>query len=93
MPIKDANVSTLEENALTVTKTPEQALVHHRRLTTRSLRARLRRFEARYEMPSSSLDDELRDGHLRETADIATWVVTWRAYQRLVSARPATRTG
>lgn len=77
-----------EEDLLTVSLTAQ----HHRQ-TARSLMRRLRRFEVLYEMPSSELDDALEAGRLPDTAHVARWVVTWRAYQRLAAGtdRPTRR--
>jgi len=49
----------------------------------RTLRRRLNRFEARYEMRSQDVEAELVAGRLRETAEIAQWMVIWSAYTRL----------
>lgn len=38
------------------------------------LNARIRVFEERYEMTSSEMRQALRDGRLRETAEIARWL-------------------
>lgn len=66
------------------------ALVSNRAQVVRTLRKRLRRFEAHYELRSGELDREIAAGRLRETADVARWLVSWRSYQRLVNTRTAT---
>jgi hypothetical protein len=38
------------------------------------LGARLRTFEQRYELPTSSLAEALDSGQLRETADVSAWL-------------------
>ena len=55
----------------------------------RTLRRRLRRFEARYEMPSDRLEAAVANGSQRETAEIAQWLITWRAYQRIAPGKSA----
>lgn len=51
--------------------------------TVRMLRSRLRRFEALYELDSRELEKAIEKGTIRETAHVARWMVTWRAYRRL----------
>lgn len=60
---------------------------NQRRLVV-SLGARLRAFEARYELQSASVRDALADGRLRDTEDVCEWVVAWEAY-RAATAGPA----
>jgi hypothetical protein len=79
-----------EEDALTVIVS---ASAQHRRQTAASLRRKLRRFETLYEMPSAQLDDAIEAGRLPETALVARWMVTWRAYQRLAQAGITARRG
>ena len=45
------------------------------------LRAQLSVFEARYELPSAELDAALGRGDIRETAEVAAWIVAFRTWQ------------
>ena len=60
---------------------------NHRRLVP-ELRARLRAYEARYEIRSESLRDALADGRLRDTEDVCDWVVAWEAYRAATAGSP-----
>jgi len=51
------------------------------------LRAQLSVLEARYELPSAELDDALARGDIRETAEVAAWIVAFRTWQGLVDER------
>lgn len=46
-------------------------------------------FEARYKIESADLAVELAAGRLRETADVAEWVIAWRTLEALRSEVPA----
>jgi hypothetical protein len=46
-------------------------------------------FEARYEIESADLAVELAAGRLRETAEVAEWVIAWRTLEALRSEVPA----
>ena len=41
------------------------------------------RMERRYECPSSDADETVRSGKLRETAEVAKWLISYRTLQRL----------
>jgi hypothetical protein len=43
------------------------------------LDARIREFEIRYEMSSATMRQQLRDGSLQETAEIARWLMALAA--------------
>lgn len=47
------------------------------------LRQSIRTYEARYELSSERLCDELAAGRLRETAEICDWLMDWETYQAL----------
>jgi hypothetical protein len=49
----------------------------------RSLRRKLRGYEARFELSSDRLDQELAAGRLRETAEICDWVIAFHTYRAL----------
>lgn len=44
----------------------------------RRLSLKVRAFERRYELPSADLAHALRTGVIRETAEIAEWVIAYR---------------
>lgn len=45
----------------------------------RRLALKVRAFEERYELPSADLQQALRTGAIRETAEVAEWVVAHQA--------------
>ena len=47
------------------------------------LRKRVAIFERRYELTSQEMLDAVRSGAARETAEIATWLLCYRALQEL----------
>jgi hypothetical protein len=49
------------------------------------LNAELRSYEQRYELSSAHLVQALESGHLRETADVASWVITLRLRDHVVA--------
>lgn len=49
----------------------------------RRLGLKVRAFEERYELPSADLQHALRTGAIRETAEIAEWVVALRTLMGL----------
>lgn len=61
--------------------------VTHRQETLDQTVARLETFlarmERRYECPSESLADALRNGSIRETAEISRWLTSYRTLRRL----------
>jgi hypothetical protein len=54
------------------------------------LTARLREFEHRYELPTSSLPDAMATGRLHDTADVSKWLFWARLRDDLLAqkARP-----
>ncbi len=60
-------------------------LAENREQLLAKLTGKLRGYEARYELSSSRLEEELNAGRLRDTAEVADWVITFHAYQRLVN--------
>ncbi len=55
----------------------------------RELRNKLALFEARYELPSSRVEEELAAGRLRETTEICDWLIALRTYRLLQDEREA----
>jgi len=66
---------------------PQQSVLEANRSRLRAdLMATIRAYEQRYEVQSESLQAELSAGRLRETAEVAQWVIAWDALQRLTVA-------
>jgi len=59
-----------------------------RTLATRLL-AEVRTFEARYELSSDQLESVLERGEIRETAEVAEWLIAYRTLRGLDSEREA----
>ena len=59
----------------------------------RGLEARLLRqtqvFEARYELSSAELECAVDEGRIRETAEVAEWIIAVRALRRIERERQA----
>ena len=55
------------------------------------LRAEITTFETRYELPSSDLASALELGVIRETAEVAQWVIAYRVLRGLSDERQARR--
>jgi hypothetical protein len=55
----------------------------------RELRKTLKQFEARYEIASSRLEEELAAGRLRETTEICDWLIAFRTYRLLEDEQQA----
>ena len=55
----------------------------------RELRDKLGRYEARYEMASSRVEEELTAGRLRETTEICDWLMAFRTHRLLEDERQA----
>lgn len=55
------------------------------------LLAEITAFENRYELPSADLDGALQRGEIRETAEIAQWVIAYRTLRGLSDERQARR--
>ena len=53
------------------------------------LRARLNVLENRYEMPSSRVHAAIDEGVIRETAEVAEWLIVWGIYSALLDERQA----
>jgi len=51
----------------------------------------IREFENRYELPSADLDEALDRGLIRETAEVAQWVIAYRTLRGLSDERQARR--
>lgn len=63
------------------------SLERDRQRLVADLLPRLRKYEARYELPSHRLPDELRAGRIRETGEICRWLILWEAYSVAVRGR------
>jgi hypothetical protein len=61
---------------------------NHQQLLTK-LKSKLQVFEMRYELKSSQLQDAIEAGKIKETAEVASWVVTYRAFRKITDARPS----
>ena len=55
------------------------------------LQAEITAFENRYELPSAELDSALDRGLIRETAEVAQWVIAYRVLRGLADDRQARR--
>lgn len=53
------------------------------------LEARISDFELRYEVPSIRMLEELSRGQLKETADIASWLMLLRLRDNLAHPKPS----
>lgn len=53
------------------------------------LRAEIATYELRYELPSADLEAAIERGDIRETAEIAAWVIACRTLRALVDERQA----
>lgn len=53
------------------------------------LRDKMRRYEARYEIASGRIEEELASGRLRETAEVCDWLIAFRTYRRLQDEQQA----
>lgn len=64
-------------------------LLHSQRTLARRLQAEIVVLESRYEMKSAELDVALARGEIRETAEIAAWIVAYRTLRGLADERQA----
>ena len=55
------------------------------------LQDEIRQYEARYELRSVDLETALKRGDIRETAEVAQWVIAYRTLRGLTDARQARR--
>ena len=53
------------------------------------LKSKLQILETRYELKSSQLQDAIEAGKIKETAEVASWVVAYRAYRKITDAQPS----
>jgi hypothetical protein len=51
------------------------------------LQAEIRDFESRYELPSAELEAAVERGAIRETEEVATWVIAYRTLRALTDER------
>lgn len=58
----------------------EDLLEQNRKRALQTTLCKMQRYEARYEMPSSSVEAEMNAGRLRETAEICDWVIAYHRY-------------
>ena len=57
------------------------------RMLASRLRREIRVYEVRYEIPSDRLEDALVRGEIRETAEVANWVIAYRMLRNLADER------
>jgi len=57
------------------------------RMLASRLRREIRVYEERYEIPSDRLEDALVRGEIRETAEVANWVIAYRMLRNLADER------
>lgn len=71
---------------------PTPAELHHAGLSLATrLRDEIRQYEARYELRSVDLEAALKRGDIRETAEVAQWVIAYRTLRGLTDERQARR--
>jgi hypothetical protein len=66
-----------------------ELLDQNRRRLLLELEQELRVYERRYELSSHLVEQELKAGRLRETAEICDWVIAYTAFRALQDGRPA----
>lgn len=55
-------------------------LEENRKRIVRAALQKMRRYEARYELLSSSVEEEMNAGRLVETAEICDWLIAYHRY-------------
>ena len=55
----------------------------------RDLKEKMRNCEARYEIASSRVEEEVAAGRLRETAEVCEWLIAIRTYRLLQDEQQA----
>lgn len=63
-------------------------LEQNRQRLLKEMGRRLREYEARYELSSDRLEEELAAGRIRETHEVCKWLVDLRAYRAMSHERP-----
>jgi hypothetical protein len=58
-------------------------LVENEQALRKRFLAKLREYEARYEIKSDRVDFAISVGSLRETAEVCDWLITYKAYRKL----------
>lgn len=66
-------------------------LASNRARLERDLLHRIGNLEARYELSSDRLETELARGRMRETSEVAMWIVLWRTLKSLRDAAHGAR--
>lgn len=69
----------------------EAELVAAARVLAERLTAEVDVFEDRYELPSDLLEDALRRGEIRETAEVVRWWIAYQTLRGLADEREARR--
>lgn len=64
-----------------------ELLEQNRQRLLKEIGRRLREYEARYELSSRQVEAELAAGRLRDTHEIAQWVIDIRTYRALSRER------
>ena len=59
-------------------------LERNREALTERLQGVIRAYEARFCLPSDRVAEDLTTGRLRETAEVADWLMTLKAYRTLM---------
>ena len=57
------------------------------RMLASRLQREIRVYEERYEIPSDRLEEALVRGEIRETAEVANWVIAYRTLRNLADER------
>ena len=65
----------------------ERELRVNRETLTRRLATEIQQYESRYELRSADLEAAVERGELRETAEVATWVIAYRTLRALTDER------
>lgn len=64
-------------------------LRRNRERLERRLRREIHKYETRYELRSAELEAAVEHGTLRETAEVADWVIAYRTLRALADERQA----
>lgn len=58
-----------------------QILEYNRQRLQQELARELRRYEAKYRIPSANLEIEVRAGKVPETAEVCSWIIAYHTYR------------
>lgn len=62
---------------------PNHDLEQNRQRLHHSLGVRIRELESKYRMRSPVMEQRVRSGKLRETPEIAQWLIVYQTYKKL----------